>query len=655
MKKTRLLVASILTLVLAASTCLLSACNPSNSDSEDSCTCNPPNPDSDDSCSYLGEKMYSFGALSDIHLGYESRGGSSDFKRAIAGLQNLGVEFVGISGDIGYHSATSELQTYKEIIDTHATVPFYACTGNHDATHTDEVWEEYIGHPRNFEFVKNGDVFLFMSLMNESNSANVDTPYADNLDWLQERLVRYTGARIFVFMHFPITDYAGLTNNQYYGFTANSTEDDELMKTLMNTENVVVFSGHTHYKFGCEAEDYDINVFNMPNKKVSLVHVPSCAYPRNSERNEEADISQGYVVDVYDNGVVLRGVDLVSGEYMPEYVYELTNKGNPSVAATPTVMLSKNDIRLTSSSTTEIMVTLSNPVNTVVNIADNNDYILVSPSTLTFTEENYNVPQKVIVTTNIIENNESAVITLSGNGIIEKTIKVELSNAGVVEFTDETYAPQNGDIFTGTVKDHRIHTDKAGEYNLTFDNFSMTHKVTTLYLSSSGVELTLNLKGNNTLQCTANDGHRGMSSSGSTPGKIIGIGEGATLTIKAQGTLEALKGDYDITNASVIVEHTSLSPMNYIKVVKRGINIIDNGSFSINGAKVELLSSEHGSLTVSLGDCKFGESVITITGEADGEYSLSHILVNGVQHPIDYLLMMPSSGETISIQGVFTK
>ena len=603
----------------------------------------------------MGKKMYSFGVLSDIHVPVEDRGGPSDFKRAIKGLQNLGVEFVGMTGDIGLNSETSELQAYKEIIDANATVPFYSCTGNHDATHTDEVWEEYVGHPRNFEIVKNGDVFLFMSLTNENTNANVDTPYAENLDWLQERLVRYEGARIFVFMHFPITDYAGLTKDQYYGFTENSTEDDELMETLLNTENVVVFSGHTHYKFECEADDYDMNVFNMPSKDVSLVHVPSCAYPRNSERKEEADLSQGYVVDVYENGVVLRGVDLVSGKYMSEYVYELTNKGNLSIAATPTVVLSTNNILLNSTGRTEIEVTLSDPANAVVNITENNDYMLVSPSTLTFTEENYNVPQKVIVATSTIENSESAVITLSGDGIIAKTINVELSDAGPVEFTDEIYAPQNGDIFTGAAQDHRITTDQAGKYTLNFDNFSLTHAKTPLYLNSNGAELTIYLKGNNTLQSTDTGGQRGMSYSGTTPGKIIGVGNGATLTLKSQGTSEAVRGDYDITNASVIVEHSGSPVKENIAIANRGINIINNGSFSLNGAKVELLSSEHGSLTVSLDKCEIGKSAITITAAADSGYTLAYILVNGVQQSIDAPLTMPSSGETITIQGVFTK
>ena len=642
MKKRRLLFRSLLIFVLALFVCLLSACHLFNDNS----------PEYDKT---FGAKLYSFGVLSDIHVGYESRGGSNDFKRAIKGLQNLGVEFIGITGDIGYHSETSELQSYKAIIDKHATVPFYACTGNHDATHTDEVWEEYMGHPKNFEIVKDGDVFLFMSLTQNETGGDIDTPYTTSLDWLKERLSRYEGARIFLFMHYPISDYAGLKVNQYYGFSAESTEDDELIKALKNTKNVVVFSGHTHYKFGCESDDYDINVSNFQGEKVSLVHVPSCAYPRNFAGNEEAGISQGYIVDVYETGVILRGVNLATGAYMYEYVYRLKNEGNPSAVETSAIMLSTKDIRLCSSGTAEIEVTLSAPADAVVNVTESNNNIDVFPSTLIFTKENYNVPQKIIVTASSITNSESTAITLSSNGLVTKTIQVKLSIAGTVKFTNEFYVPKDGDIFTGTVENHRIKTEATGKYTLTFDNFSLTHLNTPVYFSSSRSALTLYLKGNNILQSTDTQEQRGMSLSGTTAGKIIGLGEGATLTLKTQGTSSALKGDYYITNASVIVKTSGASAVNYVQAISSGINIVDNGSFSLNGAKVELLSSEKGTLTVSLGECKLGESKITITAEVDSGYTLAYILVNGVQQSINAPLTMPSSGETITIQGVFTK
>ena len=93
----------------------------------------------------FGKKLYSYGVLSDIHLGYESRGGTADFQRAIPALENLGAEFVCIAGDIGYYSDSSsqvsELENYQNTLKNYATVPYYAVTGNHDIAHPDDVWE----------------------------------------------------------------------------------------------------------------------------------------------------------------------------------------------------------------------------------------------------------------------------------------------------------------------------------------------------------------------------------------------------------------------------------------------------------------------------------------------------------------------------------
>ena len=49
-----------------------------------------------------------------------------------------------------------------------------------------------------------------MSLAQSQKASSVDQPYKENLTWLKERLVRYQGARIFVFMHYPISGYSGL-------------------------------------------------------------------------------------------------------------------------------------------------------------------------------------------------------------------------------------------------------------------------------------------------------------------------------------------------------------------------------------------------------------------------------------------------------------
>ena len=55
------------------------------------------------------------------------------------------------------------------------------------------------------------------------------------------------------------------------------------------------------------------------------IHIPSCAVPKTGDENRttlEAE-SEGYVVDVYENGIHLRGRDFVKGEFLPIASYWL--------------------------------------------------------------------------------------------------------------------------------------------------------------------------------------------------------------------------------------------------------------------------------------------------------------------------------------------
>lgn len=623
---------------------------------------------------YLGEKMYTFGVLSDIHLrwgsgegssNYNYRNGITDFNRAIPALQNLGVEFVCIAGDVGYDSKTEELQLYKTALDTYATVPFYTLTGNHDATHTDEVWEEYTGNPKNFEIVKDGDVFLFMSLTQSDASSSTATPYTTSLTWLKEKLSRYQGARIFVFMHYPISSYAGLRDGDYYGFSSSSTEDDELLAALISTKNAVVFSGHTHFKLECEAEHDIINVFNFQNKKVSLVHVPSCAYPRNYSKTEEADLSEGYVVEVYENGVVLRGVDLVTGEYMPDYEYALTIDNNPVVAETAAIVLSDIDISLSSGESAEIEVSLTDPANATVNITESNDYITVSPATLTFTEENYSTPQTITITAGELEASESVIITVSSDGLTSRTISVSLTyEAPVEEVTaiSGVMTPENGAVYGGvcgsTTTKNQLTTSSSGTYNFTFRNLDLKSSSTAVYMSSSSSITTINLEGTNSLDTSASgtSGQRAISSSGTSGNYLIGVGEGAELILKnpANSSAAIIKGYWIIENAKVTATGSVDKTSGGISVVGTGITLRKSGTFSLNGAMVELIECEGGYLDVNLGSATAGTSAITVTAYPNDGYTLTAIKVNGVQQSIDTALTMPATGETLTIQGAFT-
>ena len=141
-----------------------------------------------------------------------------------------------------------------------------------------------------------------------------------------------------------------------------------------------------------------------------------------------------------------------------------------------------------------------------------------------------------------------------------------------------------------------------------------------------------------------------MASSSSTPVNRGGVGNGATLSAGVGSTTSAgIKGDWDITNLDLAIT-TNKTP---IDSIRKGLTIIGNGSVTMSTAKVEVLTSDHGTLSVNLGAATAGSSAITITSTPDSGYTLESILVNGVASTDS--LTMPAAGETLTIQGVFAE
>lgn len=595
----------------------------------------------------LGNKLYTFGVLSDIHLrpsnGYNC---IDDFKRAIQKMQDLGVEFFGIAGDLGYNDTVDELQLYQTILSECAGVPCHCVRGNHDVKQTEDNWLAYTGFASNHEFIYCGDVFLFLSMdVSNNSSSNHDTPYASGMGWLKDRLERYKGARIFIFCHYPPSGYSGLADGQYYGWSKASTEDDELVTTINQTKNVVMFTGHTHYTFQAE-ETYDnINIYRFNSSKTALVHVPSCCYPKNANSEIVEDLSQGYLVEVYEQGIVLRGLDLVTGLLMPEYEYVLSSDNFPS-AVENAIILSSNNISLAAGSSTQVEVIIASPADVEVYISVNNSNVTVSPASMVFTKENYNMPQPItIVAASNVEINATSVITLRADGLTSKTVSVVLDEIPLTDISGGTNTIVDGGAYGGTYTDTRLELRTAAEFTITFVGFDLTDNKTCVYLSSSGIKGTINVGGVNTIHST---GSRGISSSATVPVKLIGFGSGPSLSVIGDSSSSAaLKGDYEITGLDFAVRSAKIP----LDVVNSGVTIVGDGSYSVNTAKVQVLACDHGILSVNVGAGTPGSSAITVTATPEDGYVLSAILVNGVASTDS--LTMPAAGETMTIQGVF--
>lgn len=272
----------------------------------------------------IGKRMYSFGALSDVHIGDNTA--TADFTEALKYLSKE-TDFICISGDLVHDGNNDSQRTeYKTLVETHATVPVYACTGNHDAYHAniETVISGYTGHPLYYSFQHENDMFIFVGV--KSNTAGSLFTTAQ-LQWLYETLEANRNKRCFLFQHVRPQDGCGNTFGIYTFDIWGGTEQTVFESLLRHYPNVVFFHGHSHLKFALQQYS---DLANLDQQfGCWSVHIPSLSVPRgvsgvvNPSLTYLAAESEGYVVDVYEKGIHLRGRDFAAGEFLPIASYWL--------------------------------------------------------------------------------------------------------------------------------------------------------------------------------------------------------------------------------------------------------------------------------------------------------------------------------------------
>ena len=200
------------------------------------------------------------------------------------------------------------------------------------------------------------DIFLFIGILGDKNNGIF---WEGLMQWIYNVLESHKDKRVFVFEHCRAERAAGYSGGnmtedlfaQYvsgnptgaykkplWGQADNGGNVGLLFRTIESLfahyTNCIWFHGHTHM-----AAETELQV-NVPNRDIAnvdkyfgdaydaknigasvnntkwtwSVHVPSCAYPRvateNGQSIEEIDgRSQGAIVDVYQNKVVVRYID----------------------------------------------------------------------------------------------------------------------------------------------------------------------------------------------------------------------------------------------------------------------------------------------------------------------------------------------------------
>lgn len=293
------------------------------------------------------DRLFRFGILSDVHnnnADSQSNEDMADFANALNLFNEMeSVNMTCICGDITQGGRPAQFAVYQSIVEENSfNTSVYTTTGNHDCPSSGGLastdWEPYTGNPMTFEVIKQiggrNVPFLFLG-MNLYSLGDAGTPYLDtDLDWLEEKLEEYRNERVFVITHLFFPTKAGNFKQIYPG--TNWLGGAQLTRLQAMNErylNSIWFSGHSHWKWYLQKYEDKANVYRSYDDNGNptcgwTVHIPSCASPIDSNgissRVSKPLESEGGIIDVYNDYIVLRGV-----VFKKEGDVEYTNKYEP--------------------------------------------------------------------------------------------------------------------------------------------------------------------------------------------------------------------------------------------------------------------------------------------------------------------------------------
>ncbi|MBQ8743331.1 MAG: metallophosphoesterase [Clostridia bacterium] len=262
-----------------------------------------------------GELLYTFAALSDVHLPYE--GSKQDFEKALNYLNGDGrVDFICICGDLTGEGTKEELEEYKEFVEKHSpNVNIYEITGNHEnhdsSKHNDQSIMPYTGDPLFYTVEKGDDLFIMLGIKSAGKGSLFDI---GTLIWLEKTVKQNKDKRCFLFQHVRPTDTSGNAEGKYKVDLWGGEEAELFEKIVKNNPNLFFFHGHSHQPFSSQALESN-GIYDNSHGYHSF-HIPSITSPRFGGKNGE-----GYIIEVYENGVLLRGRDFADGKFVPTAEY----------------------------------------------------------------------------------------------------------------------------------------------------------------------------------------------------------------------------------------------------------------------------------------------------------------------------------------------
>lgn len=280
----------------------------------------------------MGEKLYSFMAISDSHIiGVASNDGDIDLARALDYAENNNdIAFTCHCGDVVDSGTPYRLGEFKSLKAKYKK-PIRAIAGNHEEITANGNIElaynsltEYYGDPLYYSFTHGNDVFI---MLGESGYTSGPVFADGELQFLYDTLEANRNKRCFVFMHiFNYTSgdsgtLCGKYDSDVYlagDSTYRKKEKECFINLLTHYKNTVWFHGHSHARLEMQEADRAANYSEAIGYR--SVHLPSITKPKDLIDGSVVtmnELSQGYIIDVYDNTIVLRGRDFVNDSWIP--------------------------------------------------------------------------------------------------------------------------------------------------------------------------------------------------------------------------------------------------------------------------------------------------------------------------------------------------
>lgn len=288
-------------------------------------------------------KKYSFGLISDTHICPDiSDTGvivSERLDNTLTWFEEQGAVFVANCGDmtnVGFENPKGtynpvQFAEYQRICNLH-NLPVYGVCGNHDSYNSDisdyeAELNEYTGHNIRFIVEYEEDVFIFFGQPKAStlyvNGGIIPVP---ELSWLENQLTTNKNKRCFVFIHPYLTNDSGNPLGVHpVNIAPAPYVHNIIVSALKNHGKAVLFHGHAHFMPTMQELDKTCN-YTRKNGFPS-VHVPSLGWASYIDNSKEMikDITEGfgYLVDVYDDSIILNSWDFVRNKPVPIGTYKI--------------------------------------------------------------------------------------------------------------------------------------------------------------------------------------------------------------------------------------------------------------------------------------------------------------------------------------------